>query len=40
MPKTRQKSFLTSLNDRLIAEKMSSRSSTMIDGAKLSIVHR
>ena len=34
MPNTRQKSLRTSLNDRLIASTMPSRSSTMIDGVK------
>ncbi len=32
MPNTRQKSLRTSLNERAIAGKISSRSSTMIDG--------
>ncbi len=40
MPSTRQKSLRTSLKEREIAGKISSRSSTMIDGAKLSIVHK
>ena len=38
MPKTRQKSLRTSLKEREIAATISSRSSTMIDGVKASMV--
>ncbi len=40
MPNTRQKSLRTNLNERAIAGTIWSRSSTMIDGVKASMVPR
>ncbi len=40
MPNTRQKSLRTNLNERAIAGKIGSRSSTMIDGVNDSMVPR